>query len=164
MGATAHADTVVETNPQPTTDQPANVVDTQPVSAASGTQSTPAVNDTQSAATTNNTTPISDVNADSAPAMLPKQPANTVDTHPAEAANQVSPFMNLAVESDNNDLTPKRETVDSQWIIHYVNQADHKQELKDPTVITLQYTRTNTSQRDGTTKYGDWSYVPGSLK
>ncbi|TDN16830.1 hypothetical protein CEE79_11500, partial [Lactobacillus crispatus] len=62
------------------------------------------------------------------------------------------------------DLTPKHETIDSKWTLHYVNQADHKQELKDPTVITMQYTRTNTPQSDGTVQYGDWSYVPGSFK
>ena len=94
---------------------------------------------------------------------LPKQPANA-DTQLAATTSGVQPFVNLAVESDNNDLTPKHETIDSQWTIHYVNQADHKQELKDPTVITMQYTRTNTPQSDGKIQYGDWSYVPGSFK
>src|SRR5699024_4774806 len=60
---------------------------------------------------------------------LPKQPANA-DTQLAATTSGVQPFVNLAVESDNNDLTPKHETIDSQWTIHYVNQADHKQELK----------------------------------
>ena len=94
---------------------------------------------------------------------LPKQPANA-DTQLAATTSGVQPFVNLAVESDNNDLTPKHETIDSQWTIHYVNQADHKQELKDPTVITMQYTRTNTPQSDGKIQYGDWSYVPDSFK
>ena len=94
---------------------------------------------------------------------LPKQPANA-DTQLASTTSGVQPFMNLAVVSDNNDLTPKKETVDSTWTLHYVNQSDHKQELKDPTVITMQYERTNTPQSDGTTEYGDWSYVPGSFK
>ena len=94
---------------------------------------------------------------------LPKQPANA-DTQLAATTSGVQPFVNLAVESDNNDLTPKHETIDSQWTIHYVNQADHKQELKDPTVITMQYERTNTPQSDGKIQYGDWSYVPGSFK
>ena len=94
---------------------------------------------------------------------LPKQPANA-DTQLASTTSGVQPFMNLAVVSDNNDLTPKKETVDSTWTLHYVNQSDHKQELKDPTVITMQYERTNTPQSDGTTEYGNWSYVPGSFK
>ena len=59
---------------------------------------------------------------------------------------------------------PTRETVTSQWTIHYVNSADHKQELKAPTVITMQYTRTDTPQSNGKIQYGDWSYVPGSFK
>ena len=94
---------------------------------------------------------------------LSKQPANA-DTQLAATTSGVQPFVNLAVESDNNDLTPKHETIDSQWTIHYVNQADHKQELKDPTVITMQYTRTNTPQSNGKIQYGDWSYVPDSFK
>ena len=104
-------------------------------------------------------------NADTqlAATVLSKQPANA-DTQLAATTSGVQPFMNLAVVSDNNDLTPKKETVDSTWTLHYVNQSDHKQELKNPTVITMQYTRTNTPQSDGTTKYGDWSYVPGSFK
>ena len=78
----------------------------------------------------------------------------------AMKAETETPVAKPAVDSE----APKRETVDSKWIIHYVNQADHKQELKDPTVITMQYARTNTPQSDGTTQYGDWSYVPGSFK
>ena len=149
-----------------TSKQPANVVDTQPVSTVSGTQSTPAVSGTQQTVTTNNTAPASDANTDSAPApaMLPKQPVNTADTQSAEAANQMSPFMNLAVTSTNEDLTPKYETVGSQWRIHYVDSTNREQELKGPTVITMQYARTNTTQSDGKTQYGDWSYVPGSFK
>lgn len=104
-----------------------------------------------------------DVSAASASTVLSKQPANA-DTQPAATTSGVQPFMNLAVASYNNELAPKRETVDSQWTIHYVNQADHKQELKDPTVITMQYTRTNTPQSDGKIQYGDWSYVPDSFK
>ena len=94
--------------------------------------------------------------------VKPKEPSNA-DTQPTATTSGVQPFMNLAVVSDNNDLTPKKETVTSRWTIHYVNSADHKQELKAPTVITMQYTRANTMQSDGTTQYGDWSYVPGSL-
>src|SRR5699024_324008 len=41
---------------------------------------------------------------------------------------------------------------------------NHEHELKAPTVITQQYTRTNTPQSDGTIQHGDWSYVPGSFK
>ena len=78
----------------------------------------------------------------------------------AMKAETETPVAKPAVDSE----APKRETVDSTWILHYVNQADHKQELKDPTVITMQYERTNTPQSDGTTQYGDWSYVPGSFK
>ena len=117
--------------------------------------------------------PASETNASSKPVQTvsPEQSADTTDVQPANADTQptattsgVQPFVNLAVESDNNDLTPTHETIDSKWTLHYVNQADHKQELKDPTVITMQYTRTDTPQSDGTTKYGDWSYVPGSFK
>lgn len=97
-----------------------------------------------------------DVSAASTSTVLSKQSVNTVDG--------VQSFVNLAVESDNNDLTPKDEVVDSKWTLHYVNQADHQQELKAPTVITMQYARTNIPQSDGTTQYGDWSYVPGSFK
>src|SRR5699024_8277755 len=89
--------------------------------------------------------------------VKPKESSNA-DTQLAATTSGVQPFVNLAVESDNNDLTPKHETIDSQWTLHYVNQADHKQELKDPTVITMQYTRTNTPQSDGKIQYGDWSY------
>ena len=78
----------------------------------------------------------------------------------AMKAETETPVAKPAVDSE----APKRETVDSKWIIHYVNQADHKQELKDPTVITMQYARTNVPQSDGKTQYGDWSYVPGSFK
>ena len=117
----------------------------------------------QSSRATNSLTPENDMNAKSAPTALPKQSANA-DTPLAATTSGVQPFVNLAVESDNNDLTPKHETIDSTWTLHYVNQADHKQELKDPTVITMQYARTNTLQSDGTTQYGDWSYVPGSFK
>lgn len=78
----------------------------------------------------------------------------------AMKAETETPVAKPAVDSE----APKRETVDSKWIIHYVNQTDHKQELKDPTVITMQYTRTNTPQSDGKIQYGDWSYVPDSFK
>ena len=187
MGVTAHADTVTTPSEQPAVSQPTSAatgtstgsttVDAQPIAdkpASMATNSAVPENDasakpanatdTQSTAATNNgvqssvnsNTPKNDVSAASASTVLPKQPANTVDG--------VQPFMNLAVESDNNDLAPKHETVDSKWTLHYVNQADHKQELKDPTVITMQYTRTNTPQSDGKIQYGDWSYVPGSFK
>ena len=130
--------------------QPANAINAQPTT-------------DQSSRVTNSSTPENDMNAKSAPTALPKQPVNA-DTPSTATMSGVQPFVNLAVESDNNDLTPTHETIDSKWTLHYVNQADHKQELKDPTVITLQYTRTNTPQSDGTTQYGDWSYVPGSFK
>ena len=130
--------------------QPANATDAQPTA-------------DHSSRATNSPTPENDMNVKSAPTALPNQPANA-DTQSAATTSGVQPFVNLAVESDNNDLAPKKETVDSTWTLHYVNQADHKQELKAPTVITMQYTRTNTPQSDGTTKYGDWSYVPGSFK
>ena len=161
MGVTAHADTTVSTSPQPTVDQPANATTVMPKQPANATDAQSTAD--QSSRATNSLTPENDMNAKSAPTALPKQPANA-DTQSTVTMSGVQPFMNLAVESDNNDLTPKHETIDSQWTIHYVNQADHKQELKDPTVITLQYTRTNTPQSDGTTQYGDWSYVPGSFK
>ena len=149
------------------TSQSADTTDVQPAS------------DQVESASINSNAPENDVSAASASTVLSKQPANAdtqlaatvlskqpanADTQLAVTTSGVQPFMNLAVVSDNNDLTPKKETVDSQWIIHYVNQSDHKQELKDPTVMTMQYTRTNTPQSDGTTQYGDWSYVPGSFK
>lgn len=133
-----------------------------PEQSADTTDVQPASDQVESAAANSNA-PENDVSAASASTVLSKQPANA-DTQPTATTSGVQPFVNLAVESDNNDLTPKHETIDSQWTIHYVNQADHKQELKDPTVITMQYTRTNTPQSDGTTQYGDWSYVPGSFK
>lgn len=133
-----------------------------PEQSADTTDVQPASGQVESAAANSNA-PENDVSAASASTVLSKQPANA-DTQPTATTSRVQPFMNLAVVSDNNDLTPKRETVDSTWTLHYVNQADHKQELKDPTVITMQYTRTNTPQSDGTTQYGDWSYVPGSFK
>lgn len=162
MGVTAHADTTVETSPQPTVGQPA--------STAAGTSTGDVTTDVQSTAdqpastATNSNAPENDVSAKPAPTVLPKQPANATDAQPTVTTSGVQPVMNLAVESDNNDLVPKHETVDSQWTLHYVNQADHQQELKAPTVITMQYTRTNTPQSDGTIQYGDWSYVPGSFK
>ncbi|TDM82982.1 mucin-binding protein [Lactobacillus crispatus] len=133
-----------------------------PEQSADTTDVQPASDQVESAAANSNA-PENDVSAASASTVLSKQPANA-GTQPTATTSGVQPFVNLAVESDNNDLTPKHETIDSQWTIHYVNQADHKQELKDPTVITMQYTRTNTPQSDGTTEYGDWSYVPGSFK
>ena len=133
------------------TSQSADTTDVQPAS------------DQVESAAINSNTPESNVSAASASTVLSKQPANA-DTQLAATTSGVQPFVNLAVESDNNDLTPKHETIDSKWTLHYVNQADHKQELKDPTVITMQYTRTNTPQSDGTVQYGDWSYVPGSFK
>lgn len=133
-----------------------------PEQSADTTDVQPASDQVESAAANSNA-PENDVSAASASTVLSKQPANA-DTQPTATTSGVQLFVNLAVESDNNDLTPKHETIDSQWTIHYVNQADHKQELKDPTVITMQYTRTNTPQSDGTTEYGDWSYVPGSFK
>ena len=199
MGVTAHADTTVETNPQPSVDQPAGTTtgnvtgnvqlkSTSDQSASTTTNSISQKNDgsakavqtvspEQSADTTdvqlasgqsesvavNSNAPENDGNAASSPTALPKQPVNA-DTPSTATMSGVQPFVNLAVESDNNDLTPTHETIDSKWTLHYVNQADHKQELKDPTVITMQYTRTDTPQSDGTTKYGDWSYVPGSFK
>lgn len=59
---------------------------------------------------------------------------------------------------------PTQETVGSQWRIHYIDSTNHEHELKAPTVINLQYARTNTPQSDGTIQHGDWSYVPGSFK
>ncbi len=132
-------------------EQPANATDAQPAS------------DQSESAAANSNALENNGRAASAPTALPKQPANA-DTQPTATTSGVQPFMNLAVASYNNELAPKRETVDSTWTLHYVNQADHKQELKDPTVMTMQYTRTNTPQSDGTTQYGDWSYVPGSFK
>ena len=131
--------------------QPDDKIDVQPASGQS-----------ESVAATSNA-PENNGSAVSASTVLPKQPANA-DTQSTATMSGVKPFVNLAVESDNNDLTPTHETIDSKWTLHYVNQADHKQELKDPTVITMQYTRTNTPQSDGTTQYGDWSYVPDSFK
>ncbi|TDM89855.1 hypothetical protein CEE92_12135 [Lactobacillus crispatus] len=133
-----------------------------PEQSADTTDVQPASDQVESAAANSNA-PENDVSAASASTVLSKQPANA-DTQPTATTSGVQPFVNLAVESDNNDLTPKHETIDSKWTLHYVNQADHKQELKDPTVITMQYTRTNTPQSDGTVQYGDWSYVPGSFK
>ena len=133
-----------------------------PEQSADTTDVQPASDQVESAAANSNA-PENDVSAASASTVLSKQPANT-DTQPTATTSGVQPFVNLAVASDNNELAPKRETVDSTWTLHYVNQADHKQELKDPTVITMQYTRTSTPQSDGTTEYGDWSYVPGSFK
>lgn len=132
-------------------EQPADTTDVQPAS------------DQVESAAANSNASENDVSAASASTVLSKQPANA-DTQPTATASGVQPFVNLAVESDNNDLTPKHETIDSQWTIHYVSSTDHQQELKAPTVITMQYTRTNTPQSDGKIQYGDWSYVPGSFK
>ena len=148
--ATPKNDASAKSAPTALPKQPANATDAQPTA-------------DHSSRATNSPTPENDMNVKSAPTALPKQPANA-DTQSAATTSGVQPFVNLAVESDNNDLTPKKETVDSQWTIHYVNSTDHKQELKAPTVITMQYTRTNTPQSDGTVQYGDWSYVPGSFK
>lgn len=133
-----------------------------PEQSADTTDVQPASDQVESAAANSNA-PEKDVSAASASTVLSKQPANA-DTQSTATISGVQPFVNLAVESDNNDLTPTHETIDSKWTLHYVNQADHKQELKDPTVITMQYTRTDTPQSDGKIQYGDWSYVPGSFK
>ena len=160
-----------------TTDQPANVVtgastdnttaDTKPAQTANAVTSQPTADQPAGSVTSgvqpaaNSVAPKNDVSAQSAPASasaaLPKQPANVADS--------TQPFMNLAVTSDNNDVAkPTRETVGSQWRIHYIDSTNREHELKDPTVINMQYVRTNTPQSDGMIQHGDWSYVPGSFK
>ena len=133
-----------------------------PEQSADTTDVQPASGQLESAAINNNALE-NDVSAASASTVLSKQPANAA-TQPTATTSGVQPFVNLAVESDNNDLTPKHETVTSRWTIHYVKYGDHQQELKAPTVITRQYTRTNTLQSNGKIRYGDWSYVLGSFK
>ena len=163
--------------PKSTTDQPANVVtgvstdnttaDTKPAQTANAVTPQPTADQPAGSVTSgvqpaaNSVAPKNDVSAQSAPASasaaLPKQPANVADS--------TQPFMNLAVTSDNNDVAkPTRETVGSQWRIHYIDSTNREHELKDPTVINMQYVRTNTPQSDGMIQHGDWSYVPGSFK
>ena len=97
-------------------EQPANATDAQPVS------------DQSESAAVNSNAPKNDVSAASASAVLSKQPANA-DTQLASTTSGVQPFVNLAVESDNNDLTPTRETVGSQWRIHYIDSTNREHEI-----------------------------------
>ena len=83
------------------------------------------------------------------------------EVKPKESSNLDT---NEQKEKDVDVAKPTRETVGSQWRIHYIDSTNHEHELKAPTVITMQYTRINTPQSDGTIQHGDWSYVPGSFK
>ena len=75
-----------------------------------------------------------------------------------------APTMSKDFYAEYDVAKPTQETVGSQWRIHYIDSTNHEHELKAPTVINLQYARTNTPQSDGTIQHGDWSYVPGSFK
>ena len=83
------------------------------------------------------------------------------EVKPKESSNLDT---NEQKEKDVDVAKPTRETVGSQWRIHYIDSTNHEYELKAPTVINMQYVRTNTPQSDGTIQHGDWSYVPGSFK
>ena len=105
-------------------EQPADTTDVQPAS------------DQLESAVANSNALENNGRATSASTVLPKQSANA-DTQSTATMSGVQPFMNLAVVSDNNDLTPKKETVDSQWRIHYIDSTNHEHELKAPTVINM---------------------------
>ena len=83
------------------------------------------------------------------------------EVKPKESSNLDT---NEQKEKDVDVAKPTRETVGSQWRIHYIDSTNHEHELKAPTVINMQYVRTNTPQSDGTIQHGDWSYVSGSFK
>ena len=162
MGVTAHADTLTTPSEQPVVNQPTNAATGTPIGSIT-VDAQPTADKTASAAT-NSAVPENDASA---------KPDNATDTQSTAATNGVQQDVNSNAPKNDVSATsastvlPKQSantTVDSKWTLHYVNQTDHKQELKDPTVITMQYTRTNTLQIDGTVQYGDWSYVPGSFK
>ena len=155
---------------QPTADQPAGSV-------TSGVQSAD-----------NSAAPKNDVSAQSAPTALPKQPANVADTQPTATTSGAQPVLDTAVESGNNESAaqPTGQTVDPstlmtnfavdrqnvdgtrnsdtttvnstfEWTIHYTDEAGKA--LAPDSVISHEYTRTDTGDR-----IGNWSYVPDSAK
>ena len=186
MGVSAHADTAV--TPRETTTTAATV--TAPNSGAAGTAgetSGSSTNGAQNSGVTETTSQGtgSGANVESNSGVMETTGQATgsgVNAKPnsgvMETTGQAVPSSTGATSENPVDSvadakfvseTPasnatQNETVDSLWIIRYVDQVDHKKVLKAPTSIEMQYTRTNTPQSDGTTKYGDWSYVPGSYK
>ena len=130
MGVTAHADTIAETDPQPTIDQPTNMksgtstssvtTDVQPTAGqlASNGANTPtgnATTDVQSKPTadqsasmaTNSATPKNEASAKAVPTVLPKQPANATAAQSTAVTSGSQPATNFNVESDNNGLAAK---------------------------------------------------------
>ena len=57
----------------------------------------------------------------------------------------------------------RTDTVDFSWTIHYYDKNDKSKEIAPPTTITHRFTRQ--VQNPSTAPiYGDWTYVPGSVK
>ena len=211
MGVTAHADTLAETDPQPTIDQPANTKSgTSTINVTSGAQSTAdqLVNNGANTSTDNVTTdvqskptadqsasttinsPASESNASSKPvqSVSPEQPANATYAQPTAVTCGSQLARNFNVESDNNGSAAKsaEQSIDPAtlmtnfavteqpvndtnnsvtttltskvtWAIHYTDDTGKK--LLPDSVITHDYTRTDTGDQ-----MGNWSYVPDSVK
>ena len=162
------SDTAATAQPKSTADQPANTVtgastdnttaDAKPVQTANVATTQPAANQPASSATsgvqpaTNSNPPTNDVNTASAPADLPKQPANTASGSNDSAAQLTERSVD---GTRNSDITTVNSTF--EWTIHYTDEAGKT--LVPDSVISHEYTRTDTGDQ-----MGNWSYVPDSAK
>ena len=153
---------------QPTADQPASAAtgtptdnttaDTKPVQPANAATTQPTADQPVSSVTSgvqpaaNSNPPTNDVNTASAPADLPKQPANTASGSNDSAAQLTERSVD---GTRNSDTTTVNSTF--EWTIHYTDEAGKT--LVPDSVISHEYTRTDIGDQ-----MGDWSYVPDSAK
>ena len=176
MGATASADTVSEPSGEPAVTQPTSAAtgsstgdttanaqpksttDTKPVQPTNAATTQPTADQPVSSVTSgvqsaaNSNPPTNDVNTASAPADLPKQPANTASGSNDSAAQ----LTERSVDGiRNSDTTTVNSTF--EWTIHYTDEAGKT--LVPDSVISHEYTRTDIGDQ-----MGNWSYVPGSAK
>lgn len=80
MGATAHADTIAEANPQPTTDQPVSIASSTSTGDTTADAHAQPIADQSANTAVNNSASENDASAKSVSADASKQSANTVDT------------------------------------------------------------------------------------
>ena len=184
MGVTAHADTIAETDPQPTIDQPAGTT----TGNVTGNVQLKSTSDQSASTTTNSISQKNDVSSKAVPTVLPEQPANATDVQPTAVTSGSQSTTNFNVESDNNGSAIKsveqstdpaalmtnfavtEQPVDNthnsdtttlnstfKWSIHYTDESGKN--LLPDSVITHDYTRTDTGDQ-----MGNWSYVPDSVK
>ena len=219
MGVTAHADTMVGTSQQQTAVQPISTAvgtttgngtlngnastDVQPTAgqpvntAVGGTSISNVTPDAQPMADqpaskdANGTVPENDVSAKVAPIFLPEPSTSERYVQPIAAMNGIQPTTNSVVESDTNDLTSDRSTVQSSAInsaVLMTNFAVTEQpadNTHNPVTTTLtvkpkwaiHYTDEtgkkllsdsvithDYTRIDTGDQMGNWSYVPDSVK